>query len=348
MMLMDARKWQTFLAGAEEASAVCFASADEYLLAIHAADLTRHLQQQWDDSELTRIAGEDFTLEEAVLAAGTISFFATRRIIRIDRLQPSALSDKDVTEFCDLIRDTENAIFVLTLLCKNQKDRKSKKVKQLEDAVRLNGHWLDLSAPGGGDLKAMAKQMAKAQGADLGSDAAQELVDRTGGDLYLLSNEVAKLAAGAGYGEITTATVGALATRTVEADVFKMIDAVTAGRPAEAFSILDRLLYLRSEPIAIVGALSSSFVDMARVQTGSRHKVGYATVFKELQYTGNDYRLKRASQNAARFSPQQLRQALELLTELDTALKSSPLDNTVLLQTALSELCGLVRSGRRG
>ena len=347
MLLGDERKWQGFLKSAEEASAVCFVSADEYLLATHTFRLTQYLQEQWEDSEITRIAGEDFTLEEAVLAAGTISFFATKRIIRIDRLQPTALSDKDISEFCELLHDTENAIFIITLLCKNKKERTGKKVKQLEDAVKLTGCWQELSAPGGGDLKAMAKQMAKSLGATLEDAAAQELTERTGGDLYLLSNEIAKLAAGAEYGTITSATVSSLATRTVEADVFRMIDAVTAGRPAEAFAVLDRLLYLRSEPIAIVGALASSFVDMARVQTGGRHKVGYAGVFKDLQYTGNDYRLKRASQNAARFTPQQLRSALEILIELDTALKSSPLDNAVLLQTALSELCGIARSGRR-
>ena len=347
MVLMEERKWQGFLKSAVEASAVCFCSADEYLLASHASALTRHLQEQWDDSELTRIAGEDFTLEEAVLAAGTSSFFATKRIIRIDRLQPSAFSDKDMTEFCELLHDTENAIFILTLQCKNQKERKSKKVKQLEDAVKLTGCWQELSAPGGGDLKAVAKQMADSLGASIDAAAAQELIERTGGDLYLLSNEVAKLAAGAGYGKITQETVTALAARTVEADVFKMIDAVTAGRHTEAFLILDRLLYLRSEPIAIVGALASSFVDMARAQTGAAHKVGYAGVFKDLQYTGNDYRMKRALQNAARFSPSQLRQALSILIELDTSLKSSPLDDAVLLQTALSELCSLARSGRR-
>jgi DNA polymerase-3 subunit delta len=347
MLLGDDRKWQGFLKSAEEASAVCFVSADEYLLATHAFRLTQHLQELWEDSEITRIAGEDFTLEEAVLAAGTISFFATKRIIRIDRLQPSSLSDKDMKEFCELLHDTENAVFIVTLLCKNKKDTTGKKFKQLEDAVKLTGCWQELSAPGGGDLKAMAKQMAKSLGASLEDAAAQELTERTGGDLYLLSNEIAKLAAGAEYGTITSATVAALATRTVEADVFKMIDAVTAGRPAEAFAVLDRLLYLRSEPVVIVGALASSFVDMARVQTGGRHRVGYAGVHKDLQYTGSDYRLKRASQTAARFSPQQLRSALEILIGLDTALKSSPLDNAVLLQTALSELCGIARSGRR-
>ena len=71
--------------------------------------------------------------------------------------------------------------------------------------------------------------------------------------------------------------------------------------------------------------------------------MGYAAVWKDLCYTGSDYRLKRAAQTAARYTPQQLRAALEILVGLDTALKSSPVDRTVLLQTALSELCGLQR-----
>lgn len=342
-MMGEERAWQALEQSALQAAAVCFASTDEYLLETAANRLSAFLQQQWDDTELTSIAGEEFTLEEAVLAAGTISFFSTRRIIRINRLQLSALSDKELTEFCALLQDTENAVFLLTLLYKSPKDRKSKKMAQLEAAVRQSGCWMDLAAPQGSGLKAMARQLAAEQGAQMTDAAAAELVERTGSDLHLLANEVAKLAAGAGYETITPQTVAALGARTVEADVFKMVDAVTGGRPAQAFALLDRLLYLRSEPITIAGALASSFVDMARVQAGARRHVGYAAVWKDLRYTGSDYRLKRAAQTAARYTPQQLHAALEILVGLDTALKSSPVDRTVLLQTALSELCGLQR-----
>ncbi len=338
---MDEKTFQSLLQTAQQAAVICFDSTDEYLQQSAAARLTAALQADWQDSETTRIAGEDFTLEEAVMAAGTISFFATRRIIRIDRLQPTALSDRDMDEFCALLADTENALFILTTWYKNGRDRKGKKAKQLQEAVQAAGRWVELTPPKGAALKQTAVQMARELGANIASDAADEIVERTAGDLQLLSCEIAKLAAGAGYGTITRGTVAALGMQTVEADVFKMIDAVTAGRVAEAFSILDRLLYLRSEPVAILGALASSFVDMARVQTASRHKIGYGQVFKDLGYTGSDYRLKRAGQNASRYTPAQLRTALDILNRLDADLKSSPIDKPVLLQTALARLCGL-------
>ena len=344
--MIDPGKWRGFLQSAEQASVICLASGDDYLLETYSSRLIGHLQQQWQDSEMTVIAGEDFTLEQAVLAAGTISFFSSRRIIRIHRLPLSVLSDRDLAEFCELLNDTENAVFIITLCVKNERDKKSKRLKQLENAVQLNGCWMMIDAPRAGDLKAIAIRMAEEVGAKMDAEAAAMLTERTGSDLHLLSGEVKKLAAGTNYGVITPQTVEALAVRTVEADVFKMIDAVTAGDISHAFGILDRLLYLRSEPIAIVAALTTGFVDMARVQAGARHHVPYSGVWKDLNYTGNEYRMKYVAQRAACFSAGQIRAALEILAELDHALKSSPLNGAVLLQTALCEICNLTRTGK--
>ncbi len=352
--MTNQKEWQALLERAEQVPAICLASSEEYLLQRTATQLTRALQDAWQDSEVTRISGEDFTLEEAVAAAGTISFFAPRRIVRIDRLPVTEYDgaehegrkrdEKELDELCDLLRDTENAIFIITVWYKTARDAKNKKVKQLAAALP-DGCWLELAAPKGDALTAFAVGLAQEAGAQLDAAAAAALVQASGGNLFQLASEIAKLAAGAGYGTITLQTVEALGQRTVEADVFRMIDAVTEGRPAQAFAILDRLLYLRSEPIAILGAMASSFVDMVRVQTGARHRVGYAQVWQDLGYTGkSNYRLKRAGQTAARYTPQALRQALALLAQLDVDLKSSPVDRAVLLQTALSELCSLPRA----
>ena len=53
-------------------------------------------------------------MEEIVLAAGTISFFGGRRLVRMPLIRPSAYSDKDLQELCDTLADTENAVFLIT------------------------------------------------------------------------------------------------------------------------------------------------------------------------------------------------------------------------------------------
>ena len=48
--------------------------------------------------------------------------------------------------------------------------------------------------------------------------------------------------------------------------------------------------------------------------------------------------MKKAAESASRLSAKQLRNILEILLELDQALKSSPTDKAVLLQTALARI----------
>lgn len=343
-MLIDGRKWQALLKSAEQASVVCFVSCDEYLLESCAHRTVEHLQSLWQDSELTHISGEDFTLEEATRAAGTISFFSTKRLIYISRLMTSSLDDRQMEEFCALLKDTENAVFILTEWCRTERDKKTRKARMLEEAASEAGCFLELPTLRPGDLVAAARSMAAAQGCSITEPAARQLIDRTHDNLFQLSNEVAKLAAGTGYQTVDENAVAALAVRTVEADVFKMVNAILENRPREAFSILSKLLYLKSEPIAICAAMIGNFVDTARMQAALKKGVHYAAVFKELKYTGNEARLSYAESRAKRMPPALLRASLELLDELDTALKSSPVDSDVLLQTAVGELCSLIRA----
>ena len=67
-------------------------------------------------------------------------------------------------------------------------------------------------------------------------------------------------------------------------------------------------------------------------------------MFKDFAYTGKDYRLKKSGEAAARYSKRQLAACLRVLGELDTALKSSPLNKDILLEQAV---CRLATAGDR-
>lgn len=58
------------------------------------------------------------------------------------------------------------------------------------------------------------------------------MLERCGQDMFLLENEVDKLAAASGYTEITPALVVEMGTRNLEADVFDMVRCVTSRNAA--------------------------------------------------------------------------------------------------------------------
>ena len=261
-------------------------STEEYLVRSYAAKTLALLAKQEDDAEVTRVEGPAPSIEEAVAAAGTISFFGTKRIVELPMLEPSAMNEADVGALCDLMQSLENAVLVMSTVFKDDKAKLSKKAKQLIGAAEKAGLTAELVKPGPQDAKRFAVEKARELGAVLSPGAASELVERCGTDLFALESELSKLAAVADYGEITPELIAQMGTQSIEADVFEMVRLVTARNKTRAMAKLSQLLELQNEPIAIAAALSGSFVDMYRVKCGAAARRNYAAVHKDFSYRG--------------------------------------------------------------
>ena len=286
--------------------------------------------------EVTVLDGAAPDVEQLITAAGTISFFGTKRVVC-----PAAYSEKDLETFADTVADVENAVLVFGSVFEADRTGKAKPGKRAQRVIaqcRKLGWAEELAKPGPTQLRQMMAERAAAQGAELSGPAGAALLERCGEDPYLLENEVDKLAAAAGYRTITPALVAEMGVVSLEADVFEMVRLVTARSTAAACKKLHILLRLGQEPIAITAALIGSYVDLYRVKLGQQHKKSYSAVFKDFGYKGSDYRLKRSAQTAAGYTLPQLKTCLDILLELDKNLKGQPVSPQILLETALCRL----------
>ena len=316
-----------------------FYASDEALVHTAAQKTLKYLNR--DDPETTVLDGPTPSVEEIVLAAGTISFFGGKRLVLMPLIRPSTYSDKDLQELCDTLADTENAIFVLTSIIEENygKLRPGKREQKLIASCEKLGYCVQLNRPTGAALQAMARDWAKEAGADFAPGAEAVLLARCGEDQFLLKNEVEKLAALANYSTITKEMVSRLGTVTLDADTFDMVKLLTSGQADKAQQKLKTLLALQNEPIMIAGALISNYLDLYRVLLGRRSRRSLGDVAKDFGYKGNwNYRLNSTEKTALRFKRAQLEDCLHILQRLDTDLKSSKLDADLLMQKALCEL----------
>ena len=316
-----------------------FYASDEALVHTAAQKTLKYLNR--DDPETTVLDGPTPSVEEIVLAAGTISFFGGKRLVLMPLIRPSTYSDKDLQELCDTLADTENAIFVLTSIIEESygKLRPGKREQKLIASCEKLGYCVQLNRPTGAALQAMARDWAKEAGADFAPSAEAALLARCGEDQFLLKNEVEKLAALANYSTITKEMVSRLGTVTLDADTFDMVKLLTSGQADKAQQKLKTLLALQNEPIMIAGALISNYLDLYRVLLGRRSRRSLGDVAKDFGYKGNwNYRLNSTEKTALRFKRAQLEDCLHILQRLDTDLKSSKLDADLLMQKALCEL----------
>ena len=284
-----------------------FYSSERYLVRQSVAAAVRVLSAD-SGEEATVLDGAAPELEQLIMAAGTISFFGTRRVVVLPELDPAAYSDKDLDELCGTLESLENAVAVLGSVfpLERGKLKTGKRAQKLIAACKKIGFAEELAKPQPYELEVMLIDRAKAQDTTLPEGAAAALLERCGEDPFLLENEVDKLCALSGYQTVTAAMVAEMGTVSLVADVFEM---------------------------------------MYRVKLGAAKRKSYSAVFKDFGYKGSDYRLKRSAETASHYTLGQLEACLQVLLDLDKSLKSQPVDDEVLLEAALCRLA-LAGSGR--
>lgn len=323
-----------------------FYSSERYLVRQAVSGLTR-LLASGEDEETTILDGATPEIEQLIMAAGTISFFGTRRVVVLPEIDPATYSDKDLDELNDTLASLENAVVVMGSMfdLERNKLKLGKRAQKLIAQAKKLGYAEELAKPKPYELKVMMIERAKEQGATLPEGAASALLERCGEDPFLLENEVDKLCALSGYQTVTASMVAEMGTVSLEADVFEMIRMITAKNATGACKKLQILLRLQQEPVAITAAMIGSYVDLYRVKLGAAKRKNYSAVFKDFGYKGSDYRLKRSAETASHYTLGQLEACMQVLLDLDKSLKSQPVDDQILLESALCRLA-LAGSGR--
>ena len=189
-------------------------------------------------------------------------------------------------------------------------------------------------------LEEMIVSHAKKQGTELSKEVSRKIVENIGKDVGLLVNEVDKYCAASDYTEITLDIVDRMGVKTVEASVFDMIDLICRKKPVKAIEKLNNLFELRTDEIAILGAVTSGFVDMHRCKLAQSQRKDYNTVHKDFESKANSYRYKKAMNNASNFSLSALEEILQLIMKADIAMKSSSRDKKQLLYVLVTQIIG--------
>ncbi len=118
-----------------------------------------------------------------------------------------------------------------------------------------------------------------------------------------------------------------------------MADDVINGRDDRAFRKLDTLFCQREEPINILYALSSAYVDAYRMRVADECSVSKETVAKDFAYKNRAFVLNRARTSVSRTSTEALRKSLDVLVETDEKLKSVSVNQRFLIEQLIFPVC---------
>lgn len=289
--------------------------------------------------------GENVDLQEVYDAVMQMPFASDKKYVELCDYDFEHAAKADFEKLCSLISDVPDTTVLVVRFDNVEADyKKNAKFKKIvEKAEKAEGAAVRLDHKKAPELIKMLIDGAAKRGCKFESSAARYLVETAGEDINLLRNELSKLCAFSK--SITKETVDTVCVKTVEASVYNLSKYILDCNSSKALTCLDELFFMRIEPMIILYAVSSVYIDMFRIFASSQNKVTLSEVAKIYGYKGREFVLEKAAVSLKKFDFNKLNLSLSALTQADKSLKSFGADQRIILEQLVIRLIYIIVKG---
>ena len=181
------------------------------------------------------------------------------------------------------------------------------------------------------------KRVAEA-GTSITAGAVGLLARFVGGNLWIMANEIDKLALFALGRGIEEEDVRRLVSYAQEANIFAMVDAVLEFKAGAAEQQLRRLLQQGASPTYLMAMLVRQVRMIVRVRELRNQRKSRTEIQSRLGLT-SDYGLQRTLEQADRYSLARIKEIYHRLLETDLSIKTGKYDAELAFNILIAELC---------
>ena len=290
----------------------------------------------------------DCDLQDVFDAVNQFPMMAERKCVTLSDFDFEHAAKSDFDRLLELI-SCANGTCVL-IICFDTVDfdakRGAKEKKILSAIEKVGGVVAEINHR---SITALVKTLsdgAKKRGCNFGEIAARYLIEISGNDLSTLQNELNKLCAFVGSGDISKETVEQIAVKSVDASVYEYVKQILCGNVSVALTMLDDMFFMRIEPMIILSTAASSYVDIYRAYTANIKGVSKADIAADFKYPKNKlFLIDRAAQNLKNFNSAKLRLSLAAIADADKALKSFGAEARAVLEQLTVKLVYIITKG---
>ncbi len=290
-----------------------------------------------DEFNFQRFDGGKLSAQALSDAVEALPMMIDRKCVVVDSLDVEGLPAEEYKKLREILEDLpETCVLILTVDSSDLK--KSSRFQKLRALVEKKGAVVALADPRRSDWLKFAKDQGKKLGCNFEKEALERFCTLCPQDMTSMEQELRKLALYSGGEPVTVEMVENLTTKNVQARAFDLAGHLLAHRPEKAFEGLKALLDQKQEPVAILSALASTYVDLYRAKVARQGGLGERELLETFDYKGKEFRAENAMGNQGRYSLEMLREALEILANCDLRLKGDRTEAATVLEQAMTQL----------
>jgi len=304
---------------------------EDYLREDYLGRLKKLCLPEGEDSfSYRRLDGPELESEALRQAVDALPFLTERSFVELRGVELNRLGEAD--KVLKILRDIpEYCTVAFVQSAQFEPDGRLKFVKGLREIAE---ELKFTQQPQGMLLDWISRRFAAA-GKSIELEAAQRLIFISGDLMNRLIPEIEKIAAYARGDRVTTADVEAVANHIPEAVIFDMTDQISKKQINAAIATLAELLSDRNnEPIPMLAMLGVQMRKLYAARLAIEQGLG-ARFVMDVCGVKYEYVARMLLQSARGFTLPQLKAAVVLCAETDYRIKSSGMDDRLLLQEAV-------------
>lgn len=301
--------------------------------------VTNAISEEEMDFNFSSYDLEETPVEVAMEDAETFPFMGEKRVVILQNpvfLTAEKTKEKvehNIKRFEQYIQSpAPYTILVITANYEKLDERKKitkllKKTAEVVEAKKLNEQ----------ELKAWVRERAAGNSVQIDENAVELLLTLAGTNLMMLTQELDKLSLYASdTNHIDVEVVEKLTARSLEQNIFTLVDKVVHRRIDEALRIYYDLLKQNEEPLKVLAILAGQFRLIYGVKELSRRGYGQQKIASTLKV--HPFRVKLAAGQAKHFSDKQLGYIIELLSQGDYEIKTGKIKKELMIEMFLFKL----------
>ncbi len=296
-----------------------------------------------DTMNCTIFSGDNIDIKEVFEMAGTMPFFAERRVVIVDRsgwLKSKKKKDDGADEGGNEAASGDQLYLVdaisqmpdstVLIMVEDEADKRSKAFKTIKAA----GYECEMKTPGPDMLaKWIAKQFATG-GRRITRDTADYLVNYCGSEMDNLVSEIQKLIyLTEGKDTIVPSDIDRICTRQLQAVIFDLTDCISNGDVNGAINIYNELIAKKESVFGILAMLMRNFEQL--IVAGELEKSDQGGRVMEVLGLKMPFIANKIRGQARRFNTKALRETLELAVQLDQDVKTGDISQDRIIELVI-------------